>query len=124
MLSPSILSRGAILKMKARTQTSNVEAVDLFCGAGGLSYGLSREGMSVRAGFDLDPACKWPFERNVRTDFHCRDVEGLTAAEIKSHFSAKSVKLLAGCAPCQKFSSYTQKKSQTDRNRWRLFEFV
>jgi DNA (cytosine-5)-methyltransferase 1 len=108
--------------MRARGQTLNVEAVDLFCGAGGLSYGLSLEGISVRAGFDLDPACKWPFETNVGASFRCRDVQRLTAAEVKSHFSRRSIKLLVGCAPCQKFSSYTQKKSQADRNRWRLLD--
>ncbi|WP_197409863.1 DNA cytosine methyltransferase, partial [Haloferax profundi] len=34
-----------------------VAAVDLFCGAGGLSYGLQQSGVSVVAGIDQDPDC-------------------------------------------------------------------
>lgn len=113
---------GAILTAKSRDRKAKVEAVDLFCGAGGLSYGLSQEGIAIRAGYDLDPACEWPFEKNIRAKFYCKDVEQLTGSTIKSHFSQTSIKLLAGCAPCQKFSSYTQKASQTDRNRWRLLD--
>jgi predicted RNA methylase len=92
----NLKATGAILTARARKKGLKIEAVDLFCGAGGLSYGLSLEGISVRAGYDLDPACEWPFEKNVRADFHCRDVEQLTGAEIKSHFSQKAIKLLAG----------------------------
>jgi DNA (cytosine-5)-methyltransferase 1 len=102
--------------------TGAIEAVDLFCGAGGLSYGLSLEGITVKAGYDLDPACRWPFEKNIKAAFHCRDVAKLTGADINRHFSKKSIRLLAGCAPCQKFSSYTQKAAAGDRNRWRLLE--
>ncbi|MCA1469631.1 DNA cytosine methyltransferase [Bradyrhizobium sp. IC3195] len=108
--------------MKKRVRRKSLESVDLFCGAGGLSYGLSLEGIAIRAGFDLDPACEWPYERNVSAPFHCRDVEHLKASEVASQFSRRAVRLLAGCAPCQKFSSYTQKKSSGDRNRWRLLE--
>ncbi|WP_245481326.1 DNA cytosine methyltransferase [Bradyrhizobium sp. LVM 105] len=105
-----------------RGRTPAIEAVDLFCGAGGLSYGLTLEGISVRAGYDLDPACEWPFEKNVRAGFHRRDVETLSGKEVAAHFSAASIRLLAGCAPCQKFSSYTQKASKADNRRWRLLD--
>ena len=31
-----------------------IEAVDLFCGAGGLSYGLMKAGITVNSGIDFD----------------------------------------------------------------------
>jgi DNA (cytosine-5)-methyltransferase 1 len=35
-----------------------IYAVDLFCGVGGLSYGLKAAGIKVVAGYDLDVTCK------------------------------------------------------------------
>ena len=57
--------------------TSQPIAVDLFCGAGGLSYGMKHAGITISAGIDIDPACKHPFEANVltsmrRTSLNCR----------------------------------------------------
>jgi DNA (cytosine-5)-methyltransferase 1 len=39
-------------------------AVDLFCGAGGLTRGLLDAGIQVVAGYDIDEACRYPFEHN------------------------------------------------------------
>ncbi|MBF1308888.1 MAG: DNA cytosine methyltransferase, partial [Porphyromonadaceae bacterium] len=36
-----------------------VEVVDLFCGIGGLSYGLSLAGLDVVSGYDLDKTCAY-----------------------------------------------------------------
>jgi DNA (cytosine-5)-methyltransferase 1 len=108
--------------MKRKRGRSKIDAVDLFCGAGGLSYGLSREGITVRAGFDLDPACEWPFKKNVKALFHCEDVGKLSGSKLRRHYRRSSIRLLAGCAPCQRFSSYTQKDALSDRQRWRLLE--
>ena len=83
-------------------------AVDLFCGAGGLSYGMQRAGIRICAGVDLDPDCRYPFERNVKARFLERDIADLGHRTIRSMFPKGSVKILAGCAPCQPFSSYTQ----------------
>jgi DNA (cytosine-5)-methyltransferase 1 len=47
-----------------RKRLNGIRCVDLFCGAGGLSYGFSLEGLPVAAGIDLDPACKYPYEAN------------------------------------------------------------
>jgi DNA (cytosine-5)-methyltransferase 1 len=105
-----------------KRRQARIAAVDLFCGAGGLSYGLSKEGISIGAGFDLDPACDWPFRKNVRAHFQCGDVAQLSGGDLKSFFGKSPLRLLAGCAPCQKFSTYTQKESQSDRHRWRLLE--
>jgi len=83
--------------------------VDLFCGAGGLAHGFLNEGFSIAAGIDLDPACRYPFERNNRASFHERDVDELTGDQIAAMFPKGKRRVLVGCAPCQPFSTYNQK---------------
>ena len=41
-----------------------IACVDLYCGLGGLTHGLSRGGVCVVAGVDADPECRFPYERN------------------------------------------------------------
>jgi len=91
------------------------EVVDLFCGVGALSHGLKRAGLKIVAGYDIDPKCKYAFETNNHADFHARDVSKLTAKEINSHFSGKVPSVLAGCAPCQPFSTYKQRYDEDPR---------
>ena len=94
-------------------------AVDLFCGAGGLSFGLKNEGIKIVAGIDIDPDCRHPFESNVRADFHKLDITTTSSAFVSSLFEENDVKILAGCAPCQPFSTYAYKRSEKDE-RWQL----
>ena len=46
--------------------TRELRAVDFFCGAGGLTYGLSSAGIKVLAGIDIDKECKDTYEKNNR----------------------------------------------------------
>ena len=39
-----------------------ITAIDLFCGIGGLTYGLVKSGIKVVAGIDLDESCKFAYE--------------------------------------------------------------
>ena len=94
-------------------------AVDLFCGVGGLSYGMQQAGVRIDAGIDIDPACQHPFEKNVGSLFHERDISGLDAAFVNSLFSGAPARILAGCAPCQPFSSYTGKRASR-ADEWEL----
>ena len=121
---PPIGTESGTFKMPRRRKgrRPSIDAVDLFCGAGGLSYGLSQERIRVRSGFDLDPACEWPFKKNVKARFFCGDVAELSGKELKKFYRPSAVKLLAGCAPCQRFSNYTQKKSRSNWQRWRLVD--
>ena len=91
--------------------------VDLFCGAGGLTHGFVLEGIQVSAGVDIDDACRYPYETNNGAPFVCKDVETLTASQVRRLFGAGSVRILVACAPCQPFSTYNQ--GNEDPN-WRL----
>lgn len=85
-----------------------ITAIDLFCGVGGLTQGLGRAGIDVVMGVDLDPACRYAFEANNAAAFVNVDVMQLRADDLAVAFAAKEVSLLAGCAPCQPFSTYSR----------------
>jgi DNA (cytosine-5)-methyltransferase 1 len=97
----------------------DIAAVDLFCGAGGLAYGLKSAGLKVVAGVDLDPACKYPLEQNTGAHFEKRDVTDLKLADLTGWFEGARWTVLAGCAPCQPFSTYSQSRKSED-DRWTL----
>jgi len=94
------------------------EVVDLFCGVGALSHGLKRAGFEIKAGYDTDKNCKFAFEKNNSAIFFAKDVSKLTAQEVSSHFSGKVPSVLAGCAPCQPFSTYKQRYDEDPQ--WNL----
>lgn len=91
--------------------------VDLFCGVGGLSFGFLKEGFEVVAGIDTDISCKYAFETNNNAPFIDWDISGLTGKMINRLFGKNKPKILIGCAPCQPFSLYTQKKED---QKWKL----
>lgn len=99
-----------------------VEAIDLFCGVGGLTSGLLTAGIRVVAGIDVDRACRFPFEANhPGARFIEQDVNTVTGGQLKSVWSSGSLRLLAGCAPCQPFSSYTRGKGE-NHAKWGMLE--
>ena len=109
-----------------RVDVNRVSCVDLFCGAGGLTHGFVLEGLPVVAGIDLDPACRFPYEANNRAQFVERDISKVTVEELSSLFSEADTKILAGCAPCQPFSTYAQRYELDGKDgKWRLlYEFA
>jgi DNA (cytosine-5)-methyltransferase 1 len=97
-----------------------IAAVDIFCGVGGLTHGLSREGIPVYAGVDIDPKCRYPYEKNNRCLFVEEDVSKLPGLEVASFFPVEHTKILVGCAPCQPFSTYTRGKKERKLHKWGL----
>lgn len=98
-------------------------AIDLFCGIGGLSYGLQKAGISVVAGVDLDESTRYAYEENTKADFILKDISEIRGYEIKKKYwrDGSQVKILAGCAPCQPFSTHSNKvKHKGQTKRWRL----
>lgn len=99
---------------------NQVTAVDLFCGAGGLTKGLENSGIKVNLGVDIDPACEYPYSQNNSGIFLKKSVTDLSNSDIQGFFRKGTIKLLAGCAPCQTFSGHNKKKSNTSDGRWWL----
>ncbi len=97
-----------------------IEAVDLFCGVGGLTYGLKAAGIDVRAGYDIDPACAFPYEDNNQARFELKSVTDISGADLARWYSPDAIRLLAGCAPCQPFSTLANTKEEKDEKKWGL----
>lgn len=88
-----------------------ITAVDLFCGVGGLTFGLEQSGIKVRLGVDIESACAFPIENNSGAKFLQADVAALDP-EVLIKAMGDGITLLAGCAPCQPFSTYSRSAKQ------------
>ncbi|MFD0788952.1 DNA cytosine methyltransferase [Microbacterium insulae] len=97
-----------------------ISAVDLFCGAGGLSTGLQDAGVVVVGGVDIEASCAYPFETNIEAPFLHLDVRHVTAAHLEPLWVPGSVRMLAGCAPCQPFSAYRRGTDTSKEEQWPL----
>lgn len=93
---------------KRSASKKSISGVDLFCGVGGLTYGLVRGGLSITAGVDVDEDCRYPYEANNNAIFLQKNIRKLSACDILPYFKTNTYHLLAGCAPCQPFSTYSQ----------------
>ena len=78
-------------------------------------------GIPVVAGVDFDAACEFPYTANhSESAFHKCDIAKLQASTVRGWFGAAKVRVLAGCAPCQPFSSYSQRYETVGTERWGL----
>ena len=106
--------------MKVSSDIPAIAAIDLFCGAGGLSLGLHQAGIKIIAGIDLDPACKYPYERNLKAEFLLKDVGDVKGEDLDALWPEGAKRLLAGCAPCQPFSSHRRGANTKGEDSWNL----
>lgn len=100
-------------------------AIDLFCGIGGLTNGLEQAGINVVAGIDFELGCKYAYEQNNKATFIHADITKIESEEINKLFPTDGAKILAGCAPCQPFSRYTHRyrKDGYKDDKWRLLHY-
>jgi len=104
-----------------RSPKNSVTAIDLFCGAGGLTRGLLDAGMNITAGFDIDETCRFPYEHNnPGVTFHRKSITNLTCRALARHYPKGHKRVLVGCAPCQTFSKYTQGIRDDEDPKWNL----
>lgn len=105
-------------------------AIDLFCGAGGLSLGLRQARFRVAAALDVSPLATESYRMNFpRVPLLCRDIRAVTGSELlrRAGLEGAEVDLLAGCPPCQGFSALRTKGRQSavdDHRNDLLLEFL
>lgn len=81
-------------------------AIDLFAGCGGLSEGLRQAGFNVIAAVEINKYAAETYRANHnKTLLFDEDIRKIDIGKIKKILKGKPLKLLAGCPPCQGFSS-------------------
>ncbi len=85
-------------------------AFDLFSGAGGLTVGLKRAGFRVVAAVEIDPHSFSTYKAN-HPEVRClkQDIGTVPGAALLDLAGTDRIDLLAGCPPCQGFTSLTAK---------------
>lgn len=103
-----------------------VAAIDLFCGVGGLTYGLEKSGMKVLAGIDLDDSCRFAYETNNTACFIHKSIQEIKGKELEHIFRGTDIRVLVGCAPCQPFSMHQKDKRnrKTHKDWGLLYDFI
>jgi DNA (cytosine-5)-methyltransferase 1 len=83
-------------------------AIDLFSGCGGLTLGLKQAGFRVVGAVEIDPLAVKTYKTNhKRVSIWRQDISKLPVSIVKKKLDLSSgqLDLLAGCPPCQGFSS-------------------
>src|SRR5579859_6390668 len=118
--------------LKSRTAKSSMPtAFDLFSGCGGLTLGLKKAGFRLLGAVDNDPLSVETYRANhpdVKQTWEI-DIRELPVTRVMKTLRLRpgQLDLLAGCPPCQGFSSLRTRNGSSrvrdDRNDL-LFEFL
>lgn len=104
-----------------------LKAIDFFCGAGGVTYGLRKAGIKVLGGIDFDKNCKSTYEfNNPGAKFIHADITSLTERRLSSLFKIKKNDdnlVLIGCSPCQYWSIIKTDKTKSEKSKNLLLDF-
>ncbi len=101
---------------------SKPTAIDLFCGAGGLTTGLKAAGFSVLAGFELNETAAATYKLNhKKSRLFVGDLSRICPTESLNALGLRKgeLDLMAGCPPCQGFSTHKtrNRSSSVDDSR-------
>jgi len=92
-------------------------AIDLFCGAGGLSEGFRQAGVHVLAGQDIDSTFGQTFEQtHAEASFVHGPIQDISAADLlqAANRQAGEIDVLIGGPPCQGYSVYNHQRGVDD----------
>jgi DNA (cytosine-5)-methyltransferase 1 len=109
---------------KVHTDKSQINYIDLFAGAGGLSQGFKQAGFSKIMSVEIDNDASNTLRRNFPESHHFEGkIEDLSNEEIMETVGDKTIHVVCGGPPCQGFSVAGLRNPHDPRNQ--LFkEFV
>src|SRR6201999_662241 len=105
------------------------KAIDLFSGCGGLTLGLSQAGFRVVGAVEVDSLAVETYKANHENVYVWpKDIRKISVASVmrRLRISRGRLDLLAGCPPCQGFSTMTTlngRIGQDERNDL-VFQFL
>lgn len=105
-LPPELQSKGAEeIWQEAVTAPEALVAIDLFCGAGGLSAGFQEAGFVCALGIDWDADACETYAANIPSKVRCLDIRTVLHPErLTEELGIPRVDVILGGPPCQGFS--------------------
>lgn len=109
---------------KSNDAKTEINYVDLFSGAGGLSQGFKQAGFNKIMSVEIDDDASNTIRRNFPESYHFEgDIKNLSDEKIKEVIGNKIIHVVCGGPPCQGFSVAGLRRPNDPRNQ--LFkEFV
>lgn len=103
----------------------NLNVIDLFCGCGGLSKGLTDAGLNVIAGIDIWDKAVESYNKNNDHMAYCEDLTHFPPEKFDELYNkdGKDVDILVGGPPCQSFS-IAGKRDKNDPRNTLFMEYV
>lgn len=109
------------------TDSKKFSAIDLFCGAGGLSEGFRQAGFAVLAGNDSDDLAGKTFtQTHPEARFLAGPIEDLSVSDFLHATGVRRGELhcLIGGPPCQAFSVYNHRRGLHDKRSSLFREYL
>lgn len=100
----------------AGSKRPTIRSVDLFCGAGGLSLGLSAAGVPAAIAIDSNAAAIATYQKNIGPEGRVGDVRDPGLLDVIDDAVGRSEYILVGGPPCQGFSQQRRGEAIDPRN--------
>jgi len=112
---------GLKIKVKVKEPSSihkKLNVLDLFCGCGGMSKGLTNAGLNIVAGIDIWAVAINSYSKNFTHQAICADLTQLPPEQfMKNNFSSSDeIDVIVGGPPCQGFSIAGKRDIKDPRN--------
>jgi len=97
---------------------NKLTVLDLFCGCGGMSKGLTDAGLNIIAGIDIWDKAISNYKKNYTHNAVCADLTKLPPELLSKTYNinANSIDIIVGGPPCQSFSMAGRRDKNDPRN--------
>lgn len=103
-------------------------SIDIFSGVGGLTEGLSQAGFDTKLALEIDETASEVYRLNhPDTVVITENIRKVSSSELNKKIKGNKIHLLAGCPPCQGFSSIrrlNRKNHVYDERNNLILEFI
>lgn len=104
---------------------NTLNVLDLFCGCGGMSKGLTDAGLNIIAGIDIWDKAIDNYNKNYIHKAYCEDLTKLSPEKFNCLYNkeSKNIDIIVGGPPCQSFS-IAGKRDKNDPRNTLFMEYV
>jgi DNA (cytosine-5)-methyltransferase 1 len=101
-----------------QSESIHLNVIDLFCGCGGMSKGLTDAGLNVIAGIDIWDKAVESYNQNFEHRAYCEDLTKFPPEKFDELYNLenKVVDVLVGGPPCQSYSIAGKRDKNDPRN--------